>query len=146
MAVIESRDFYKGERAYIISDDSLPVYVGDGLGDLDYKDAFELCVIKRTAQGLPATPEIISQFAPPPEKPKREWKDYRGKSKKTSYTSRASKNNPYICDNCGYRTTRYSNMIAHLEKVHGDFSTDPRSKSIAVQQGIVEQLKAWKAL
>ena len=79
-------------------------------------------------------------------KPKADWTDYRGKSKKTSYIFRASKNNPYICDHCGYRTTRYNNMIVHLERVHGDFTTDPRSKSIAVKQGIVEQLKAWKAL
>ena len=79
-------------------------------------------------------------------KPKREWIDYRGTSKKTPLMHRASKNNPYICDYCGYKTTRYSNMIAHLERVHEDFSTDPRRKSIAVQQGIVAQLKAWKAL
>ena len=79
-------------------------------------------------------------------KSNRDWIDYRGTSKKTRYTFRASKNNPYICDHCGYRTTRYSNMIAHLEKVHGDFATDPRSKSIAIQQGIIEQLKMWKAL
>lgn len=75
-----------------------------------------------------------------------DWTDYRGTSKKTRYFFRASKNNPYICDHCGYRTTRYSNMIAHLEKVHGDFTTDPRGKSIAVQQGIIGQLKEWKAL
>jgi hypothetical protein len=79
-------------------------------------------------------------------KPKREWKDYRGTSRKTFYTFRASKNNPYICDYCGYRTTRYSNMITHLERVHGDYSTDPRSKSIAVKEGIVEVLKRWQAL
>ena len=75
-----------------------------------------------------------------------EWKDYRGISKKTSYTFRASKNNPYVCDHCGYRSTRYGNMISHLEKVHGDFSTDPREKSIAVRQGIVATLKEWKDL
>jgi len=79
-------------------------------------------------------------------KPKGDWTDYRGTLKKTRYFFRASKNNPYICDHCGYRTTRYSNMIAHLEKVHNDFTTDLRSKSIAVQQGIIGQLKAWKAL
>ena len=78
-------------------------------------------------------------------KPKVDWTDHRGTSKKTRHIFRASKNNPYICDDCGYRTTRYSNMIAHLEKVHGDFATDPRVKSIAVRQGIIEQLKAWKA-
>jgi len=79
-------------------------------------------------------------------KPKADWIDHRGTSKKTSNIFRASKNNPYICDHCGYRTTRYSNMITHLERVHGDFNTDPRSKSIAVQQGIIEQLKMWEAL
>jgi len=36
-------------------------------------------------------------------KSNRDWIDYRGTSKKTRYTFRASKNNPYICDHCGYR-------------------------------------------
>jgi hypothetical protein len=76
--------------------------------------------------------------------PKKKWRDYRGTSKKTKISLRASKNNPYICDHCGYRTTRYSNMIAHLEKVHNDFSTDPREKSIAVKQGVVRIMKEWK--
>ena len=79
-------------------------------------------------------------------KPKGKWRDYRGKSRSTSHIFRASKNNPYICDHCGYRTTRYGNMITHLEKVHGDYATDPRSKSIAVKEGIVAILKQWKAL
>jgi len=79
-------------------------------------------------------------------KTKRGWIDHRGTSKKTPYVFRASKNNPYICDYCGYRTTRYGNMIAHLEKVHGDYATDPRVKTIAVQQGIVEILREWKSL
>jgi hypothetical protein len=79
-------------------------------------------------------------------KPKGGWTDHRGTSDKTPLMHRASKYNPYICDHCGYRTTRYSNMITHLERVHEDFSSDPRRKSIAVQQGIVGQLKAWKAL
>lgn len=79
-------------------------------------------------------------------KPKGEWVNHQGTSRKTRHIFRASKNNPYICDHCGYRSTRYNNMITHLEKVHGDFTTDPRSKSIAVKQSIVEQLKAWKAL
>jgi len=126
MEARESRHSRKYERAYILNDDYLPVYVGEGLGDLDYKDAVELSVIKRTALGLPATPEFVSLFAPPPEKPKREWKDYRGKSKKTSHTSRASKNNPYICVHCDYRSTRYGNMVTHLENSHGDYTTDPR--------------------
>lgn len=79
-------------------------------------------------------------------RPSREWTDYRGSSKKTRHLFRASKNNPYICDYCGYRTTRYGNMIAHLEKVHDDHATDPRAKSTAVQQGIVEKLREWKAI
>ena len=77
---------------------------------------------------------------------KGDWADYRGTSGKTHYMYRASKNNPYICDHCGYRTTRYSNMIAHLERVHHDYATDPRSKSIAVKEGIVAMLKEWEAL
>ena len=79
-------------------------------------------------------------------KPKGDWIDYRGTSKKTGYISRASKNNPYVCDHCGYRTTRYGNMISHLERVHGDYATDPRIKSIAVQQGIAAKLREWKSL
>jgi len=115
MATRESRHFRRNERAYILNDEFLPVNLGEGLGDLDHDDAFELSVIKRNALGLPVTPEIISLFAPPPEKPKR-----------ASHTSRASKNNPYICVHCAYKTTRYGNMIKHLENSHGDFSTDPR--------------------
>ena len=52
------------------------------------------------------------------KKPKSNWIDHRGKSDQTKYIVRASKNNPYICDHCGYRTTRYGNMIGHLERVH----------------------------
>jgi len=126
MVARESRHFRRGERAYILADDSLPIYIGEGLGDLDYEDAIELSIIRRTALGLPATPEFISLIAPPPEKPKREWIDYRGKSRKTSQTSRASKNNPYICIHCGYKTTRHGNMVKHLENSHGDYTTDPR--------------------
>ena len=105
----------RGKRAYILNNEFLPVNLGEGKGDLDYDDAFELSVLKRNALGLPVTPEIISLFAPPPEKPKR-----------ASHTSRASKNNPYICVHCAYKTTRYGNMVKHLENSHGDFSTDPR--------------------
>ena len=74
------------------------------------------------------------------------WTDYRGTSMKTHLRFRGSKHNPYICDYCGYRSTRYSNMIRHLENVHNDYSTDPRVKSIAVKQGITEILRKWKAL
>ena len=79
-------------------------------------------------------------------KRKQQQIDYRGTSKKTQYSFRASKYNPYICDHCGYRTTRYSNMIRHLENVHNDPTTDPRAKAIAVKQGIVGKLREWKAL
>ncbi|MBA7713203.1 hypothetical protein ES703_122203 [subsurface metagenome] len=72
--------------------------------------------------------------------------DYQGTSKKSKYSFRASKYNPYICDHCGYRTTRYSNMVRHLENVHNDPTTDPRAKSIAVKQGIVAKLREWQAL
>jgi len=79
-------------------------------------------------------------------KPKQSWTDYRGTSRKSRHFFRASKYNPYICDHCGYRTTRYGNMITHLEKVHNDYATDPREKTIAVREGIVEMLRQWKAL
>ena len=120
MATRESKHFRKGERAYILNVDYLPVYISEGSGNLDYKDAIDLSIIKRTALGLPATKEFITAIAPPPERPSREWN--------ASYTSRASKNNPYICVHCAYKTTRYGNMVKHLENSHGDFSTDPRDK------------------
>ncbi len=118
MATRESRHFRKGERAYILNAEFLPVKLGEGLGTLDYKDAIDLSIIKRTAEGLPAAKEFISAIAPPPERPGREWN--------ASYTSRASKNNPYNCVHCGYKTTRYGNMVAHLKNSHGDYYTDPR--------------------
>jgi len=118
MAARESKHFRKGERAYILNYEHLPVYLGEGLGALDYKDAIDLSIINRTAKGLPATKEYISAFAPPPERPGREWN--------ASQTSRASKNNPYICVHCGYKTTRYANMVTHLKNTHGDYYTDPR--------------------
>jgi len=37
-------------------------------------------------------------------------------------------------------------MITHLEKVHNDYATDPREKTIAVREGIVGMLRQWKAL
>ena len=123
-----------GKRAYILrSPDFVPIYLGEGMGDLDYKDAITLSALKRVARGLP--PVNVALIVPPeierrnpPERPRGEWRDYRGTSKKTNHIFRASKNNPYVCDHCGYPTTRYSNMIAHLEKVHGDYATDPRNK------------------
>jgi len=118
MAAREERHFRKGERAYVLTDDYLPVYVGEGLGDLDYKDAIDLSIVRRTALGLLATREYISAFAPPPERSAREWN--------ASQASRASRNNPYRCPHCGYKTTRSANMITHLKNAHGDYYTDPR--------------------
>ena len=114
----ESRHFRKGERAYDLNNDYLPVYIGEGLGNLDYKDAIDLSVVKRTTLGLPAAKEYISAITPPPERSGRQWN--------ASQTSRASKNNPYICVHCGYKTTRYANMVTHLKNSHGDYYTDPR--------------------
>ena len=118
MAARESEHFRPGERAYILTADYLPVYIREGVGDLDYEDAVELSIIKRTAEGLPATKEYISAIAPPPKRPGREWNAYQ--------TSRASKNNPYICVHCDYKTTRYANMVTHLKNSHGDYYPDPR--------------------
>ena len=118
MAAGEDRHFRKGERAYILNCEHLPVYIGEGLGNLDYKDAIDLSIVTRTAKGLPAAKEYISAIAPPPARPGREWN--------ASQTSRASKNNPYICVHCGYKTTRYANMVTHLKNSHGDYYTDPR--------------------
>jgi len=118
MAASESRHIRPAERAYILTGDYLPVYIGEGLGDLDYKDAIKLSIVKRTVLGLPAAKEYISAIAPPPERPGREWN--------ASYASRASKNNPYNCVHCDYRTTRYSNMVTHLKNSHRDYYTDPR--------------------
>ncbi len=53
MATRESEHFRPGERAYILNYEFLPVYTGEGLGDLDYKDAIDLSIIKRTGLGLP---------------------------------------------------------------------------------------------
>ena len=118
MAAREDRHFRKGERAYDLTDAHLPVYIGEGLGNLDYEDAIELSIVKRTALGLPAAQEYISAIAAPPEKTGREWK--------ASQTSRASKNNPYKCVHCSYKTTRYANMVTHLKNSHGDYFNDPR--------------------
>ena len=143
MTARENRYFRRGERSYILDKEFLPVYVGEGLGDLYYEDAIELSVIKRNALGLPADLEFISLVAPSPEKLKKERTANNGKSHQTP---RASKHNPYICDHCGYRTTRYDNMKKHLEKVHNDPSTDPRAKSRAIREGLVETLRRWKGL
>lgn len=118
MAASESRHIRPAEIAYDLNDDNLPVYVGEGLGTLAYKDAIELSIIRRTVRGLPATRKHISAIAPPLERHGREWN--------ASQTSRASKNNPYICVHCGHKTTRNANMVAHLKNAHDDNYTDPR--------------------
>jgi hypothetical protein len=110
-----NRNIRRGHRAYILDAKSLPVYVGEDLGDLDFEDAIDLSIIKRTSQGLPADRDFIMASTLLP----RRMSD-------TSYQSRASKNKPYICPHCGYRATRYGNMVQHLTKIHGDYSTDPR--------------------
>lgn len=114
MAAVKYGNFRRGEKAYIMNSDYLPIYVGEGLGDIDYDDAIDLAVIHRNALGLPATRESISMIVPPPPR------------SRPSHTSRASKNNPYICVHCDYKTTRYGNMVKHLENSHGDSLTDPR--------------------
>ena len=47
-----------GKRDYILNADDYPTYVGEGLGDLDYKDALDLSKIRTTrgkSDGRPAT-------------------------------------------------------------------------------------------
>ena len=115
MADRDNRSLRRGQRAYILDAESLPVYVGEGLGDLDFEDAIDLSIIKRTSLGLPADKDFIMAFVPLPER-----------MSGTSRNSRASKNNPYVCPHCEYKATRYGNMVQHLTKIHGDYSTDPR--------------------
>ena len=113
----EGRQFRRGERAYDLTDDYLPLYLGEGRGNLDYKDAIDLSIIKRTTLGLPASREFITAVAHS-DRTNRDWR--------VGQTTRASKNNPYKCPHCGYNTTRYGNMIKHLNKAHDDYQTDPR--------------------
>jgi len=63
MAARESRDFRPAERAYDLNRDHLPVYVGEGLGNLEYKDAIDLSIIYRTALGLPKSFRTASMSA-----------------------------------------------------------------------------------
>ena len=115
MADRDNRSFRRGQRAYILNADYLPVYIREGSGNLDFEDAIDLSIIKRTNLGLPADKDFIMACVPLPKR-----------TSGTSYNSRASKNNPYVCPHCEYKTTRYGNMVQHLTKIHGDYSTDPR--------------------
>ena len=115
MADRDNRNLRRGQRAYILDIDFLPVYVGEGLGDLDFEDAVDLSIIKRTSLGLPADKDYVMAFVSLPRR-----------MRATSCRSRASKNNPYVCPHCGHKATRYGNMVQHLTKIHGDYSTDPR--------------------
>ena len=111
------RSVRRNRRAYILDSQFLPAYVGEDLGDLDFEDAIDLSIIHRTNRGLPADKDFIMAFVPFPER-----------VRETSRKSRASKNNPYVCPYCEYKATRYGNMVQHLRKVNGDYSTDPRLK------------------
>jgi hypothetical protein len=115
MADRDERNLRRGQRAYILDAESLPIYKGEGLGDLDFEDAVDLSIIRRTNLGLPATKDYIMACVRLPQR-----------MSDNSRKSRASKNKPYICPHCGYKTTRYDNMVQHLKKIHGDYSTDPR--------------------
>lgn len=115
MADRDNRNLRRGQRAYSLDADSLPVYVGEGLGDIDFEEAIDLSIIKRTSRGLPADNDFIMAFVPLP-----------ARMSGTSNKSRASKHNPYVCPHCEYKATRYGNMVQHLTKIHGDYSTDPR--------------------
>jgi hypothetical protein len=115
MANTDNRNLRRGQWAYNLDADALPVYVGEGLGALDFEEAIDLSIITRTSRGLPADKDFIMAFVPLPKR-----------MSGTSHNSRASKNNPYVCPHCEYKTTRYGNMIQHLTKIHGDYSTDPR--------------------
>ena len=115
MADGDNRSLRRGQRAYILDADYLPVYIREGSGNLDFEDAINLSIIKRTSLGLPADKDFIMALVPLPKR-----------MSGISYNSRASKNNPYVCPHCEYKTTRYGNMVQHLTKIHGDYSTDPR--------------------
>ena len=115
MADRDNRSLHRAQYAYDLDADFLPVYVGEGLGALDFEEVIDLSITNRTALGLPADKDYIMTFVPLPRR-----------MRETSCKSRASKNNPYSCPHCEYKTTRYGNMIQHLTKIHGDYSTDPR--------------------
>ena len=115
MANRNSHTVKGSQRAYSLTSDGLPVYVGDGLGDITFEEAIDLAIIFRTARGLPADRDFILAHVPTPIR-----------MRDSSVHSRASKNNPYLCPHCEYKATRYANMVKHLMKIHGDYSTDPR--------------------
>jgi hypothetical protein len=117
MTDTDNRNLRRGQRAYDLNANYLPVYVGEGLGNFNFEDAVDLSIMQRTIRGLPADKNFIMACVPRPER-----------MSGTSHSSRASKNNPYSCIHCKYKTTRYGNMIQHLVKIHGDHSTDPRHK------------------
>jgi len=111
----DNRSLRRGQGAYNMDVDGLPVYVGEGMGALDFEEAIDLSILQRTSLGLPADKDFIMAFMPLPQR-----------MSGTSLKSRASKNNPYVCPHCEYKATRYGNMVQHLTKIHGDYSTDPR--------------------
>ncbi len=115
MADRDNKSLRRGQIAYNLNEDSIPVYVGEGLGGMDFEEAIDLSILKRTAKGLPADKDFIMAHVPIPKR-----------MSGTSPKSRASKNNPYVCPHCEYKATRYGNMVKHLTKIHGDYSTDPR--------------------
>ena len=115
MADIDKSSIRPKKYAYDLDEESLPIYVGEGFGNLTYEAAVELSQTKRTSLGLRSDREFIVAGVPLPTR-----------KRDNSSKSRASKNNPYVCPHCEYKTTRYGNMIQHLTKIHGDYSTDPR--------------------
>jgi len=84
MATREAEPVGRGKRAYVLGPDDLPIYVGEGVGDLDYNDAVNLSAIRVAARGglqsgQTVTPGGISQIVPleiehstPPRKTERE--------------------------------------------------------------------------
>jgi len=52
-----------GKRDYIINEDNLPVYVGEGLGDLDQKDALDLARIRGGPRGKDGRPTTTGSMA-----------------------------------------------------------------------------------
>ena len=118
MADREDSHFQRGQQAYIFDDEYLPVYVGEGKGNLDYEDAIDISILERMNLDLPASRDYITAVVGHPRETRKEWK--------SPQTPRASKNNPYQCVYCPYKSTRHANMVAHLRRFHNDYQTDPR--------------------